>query len=321
MTLLRRRERAKRATPADPPPVYLDARAAFATRYLFGQGLEIGALHLPLAVPDHAQVRYVDRMTAEELRKEYPELADWDLTPVDVIDNGELLTAVPDGSQDFIIANHFLEHCENPIGTIKVHLGKLKPGGVLFYAVPDRRYTFDFRRPATGLEHMILDHEEGPERSRREHYEEWTRLVPDEESTRLVPGETQSEEWATRRARELETAGYSIHMHVWTQAEFLQLLLHCRQRFDDAFDIEAAARQALEFVVVLRKQGLPPAPKAPTSDGGVPEDVRIIELQEESKRLQRELQGLLSSPSWRITEPLRRAKRTLRNRRLLRKRR
>ena len=31
-------------------------------------------------------------------------------------------------------------------------------------------------------------------------------------------------------------------MHVWTQAEFLQLILACRERFGDAFDVEAAAR-------------------------------------------------------------------------------
>ena len=52
-------------------------------------------------------------------------------------------------------------------------------------------------------------------------------------------------------------------MHVWTQAEFLELLLECRRRFDDAFDIEAAARAAIEFVVVLRKDGGFPAPATP----------------------------------------------------------
>ena len=43
--------------------------------------------------------------------------------------------------------------------------------------MPDKRYTFDFRRPLTPLEHMVADHEQGPERSRAEHYEEWCRLV------------------------------------------------------------------------------------------------------------------------------------------------
>lgn len=250
----------------DPLPVYLDARATFADRYLFGEGLEIGPLHQPLAMPAHAHARYVDRMTAADLRREYPELAEWDLTDPDIVDDGEKLETVSPESQDFIVANHFLEHTENPIGTIETHLSKLKPGGVLFYAVPDKRFTFDFRRPVTPIEHMVADYEQGPEQSRAGHYEEWCRLVIDEESD-SVGNEEQaaSPEWVERRARELEDAGYSIHMHVWTQAEFLELVLAMRSRFDDAFDLEAAARVGIEFIVILRKQGPLPAPASPAS--------------------------------------------------------
>lgn len=246
-----------------PPPMYFDARAQFAAHYLFGEGLEIGPLHQPLAVPPHVKKRNVDRMSAPDLRREYPELAGWDLTDVDVIDDGETLATIPAESQDFIIANHFLEHTENPIGTIETHLSKLKPGGILFYAVPDKRYTFDFRRPVTPLEHMVADYEEGPERSRAEHYDEWCRLVINEESTGTAE-EAASEEWVAQRARELESAKYSIHMHVWTQAGFLKLILDLRERFGEGFDLQAAASVAIEFIVVLRKAGpLPPPPPVP----------------------------------------------------------
>lgn len=262
---------AERGTHLDPLPVYLDARVAFANSYLIGEGLEIGPLHQPLAVPPHARVRYVDRMTAEQLRREYPELVDWDLTEVDIVDDGETLASIGAESQDFIIANHFLEHTENPIGTIECHLGKLKPGGVLFYAVPDKRFTFDFRRPPTPIEHMIADYEEGPERSRAEHYEEWCRLVIDEESDAVgTADQAASEEWVQQRARQLEDQAYSIHMHVWTQAEFLELLLAIRERFGDAFDIEAAARVGIEFVVVLRKPGPLPVPPNASSSAATP---------------------------------------------------
>ncbi|HEX3240774.1 MAG TPA: methyltransferase domain-containing protein [Solirubrobacterales bacterium] len=253
---------AERGTHLDPLPVYLDARTAFANSYLLGDGLEIGPLHQPLAVPPHAHVRYVDRMTSQQLRSEYPELADWDLTEVDIVDDGEKLTTIPAESQDFIIANHFLEHTENPIGTIEGHLGKLKPGGVLFYAVPDKRFTFDFRRETTPLEHMVADADQGPERSRAQHYEEWCRFVIGHESGDEVP----SDEWVTQRAAQLDEMGYSIHMHVWTQAEFLDLILEIRRRTGAGFDIEAAARVGIEFVVVLRKPGalpVPPTPPAP----------------------------------------------------------
>jgi predicted SAM-dependent methyltransferase len=256
-------------TQLGPLPVYLDVRATFADRFLFGEGLEIGPLHQPLAIPPHARARYVDRMATADLRREYPELAEWDLTEVDVIDDGEKLSSIPEESQDFIIANHFLEHTENPVGTIETHLGKLKPGGVLFYAVPDKRFTFDFRRPPTSVEHMVADYEQGPEHSRAEHYREWSKLV-DEDLDAVDTGERPSDEWVERRARELEDAKYSIHMHVWTQAEFLRLMLAVRERLDDAFDIEAAARVGIEFVVVLRKQGPLPAPASPQAPAPPP---------------------------------------------------
>lgn len=252
------------AAPLDPLPVYLDARAAFAASYLIGEGLEIGPLHQPLPVPPHARVRYVDRMSAAELRREYPELAEWDLAEVDIIDDGETLASIEPESQDFIVANHFLEHTENPIGTIEAHLGRLKPGGVLFYAVPDKRFTFDFRRPATPIEHMVEDYELGADRSRAEHYREWCRLVIAEaEHSGATAEETSLEEWVELRARQLEDANYSIHMHVWTQAEFLQLVLALRERFEEEFDVEAAARGSNELIVVLRKQGPLPGPPVP----------------------------------------------------------
>ncbi len=259
-----------RDTATPPPPVYFEARAQLAAHFLCGEGLEIGALHQPLAMPPHARVSYVDRMKTEDLRREYPELAHWDLTEVSVVDDGETLATVAAESQDFIVANHFLEHCENPIGTIETHLSKLKPGGILFYAVPDKRFTFDFRRPVTPIEAMVADYETEPALSRAGHYDEWCRLVIDEESAGSAE-EAASEEWVAERARELEGAGYSIHFHVWTQAEFLQLLLDSRARFGDAFDIEAAVRRAIEFVVVLRKAGPLPAPPLPPEPTPEPE--------------------------------------------------
>jgi SAM-dependent methyltransferase len=249
--------------PAEAPPIYFDARRELAARFLFGHGVEIGALHLPLTMPAGVKVRYVDRKSVDDLRREYPELEGWNLTEVDVLDDGELLSTIAQESQDFIVANHFLEHCENPIGTIHNHLDKLRPGGVLFYAVPDKRFTFDFRREVTPLEHMIADYEQGPERSRREHYDEWVRLVS------IQPGET--DEQAIARARDLEDALDSIHMHVWTQVEFLQLILAARERCDSGFEIEASARQQIEFMVVLRKNGPLPPPHAIAAPDVAPE--------------------------------------------------
>jgi SAM-dependent methyltransferase len=245
------------ATAARPPADTGDARAELADLFLHGVGLEIGALHLPTALPPGSCARYVDRMSVPDLREHYPELAELELTPVDVIDDGERLETIPPGSVDFIVANHFLEHCQDPIATIETHLSKLRPGGTLFYAVPDKRYTFDFRRPRTPLQHLIDDHEQGPARSRTAHYLEWAQLVySDEEPT---------DEQAGAAAARLEAEDYSIHFHVWTQADLAELMYHIQDR-QGSFEIEAVRRRNIENIVVLRKHR-DPAPEQGIADG------------------------------------------------------
>src|SRR5262245_21139289 len=155
-------------------------RAAIARMYLRGSGIEIGALHRPLRVPPHVAVRYVDRLSTDDLPRQYPTLADHDLVPVGIIDDGERLASLADRSQDFVIANHFLEHCEDPLGALLNFLRVLRDGGVLFLTVPDKRYTFDRDRPVTPLPHLIADHECGADGSRRERLADGSRRVRQE---------------------------------------------------------------------------------------------------------------------------------------------
>jgi predicted SAM-dependent methyltransferase len=84
-------------------------------------------------------VNYIDRLSSGELQNHYPDLDLAKLVPIDVIDNGETLSTVEDDSLDFIVANHFLEHCENPIGAIRNHLKKIKPGGDSFLHNPGKK--------------------------------------------------------------------------------------------------------------------------------------------------------------------------------------
>ncbi len=192
------------------PPV-LTRRIELAARFLAGEGIEIGALHAPLPVPAAARVRYVDRLDAAGLRGHYPELAGLALTAVDILDDGETLDSIADGSLDFIIANHMLEHCENPLGAIRNHFRKIRAGGVLYYALPDMRFSFDNKRPLTPMAHFVADDRLGPAQSRDGHFEEWVRLVDG------VTGEPAVREAAQR----LKRIDYSIHFHVWDFDSFL----------------------------------------------------------------------------------------------------
>src|SRR5512136_777634 len=159
------------------PVAGLLSREYLSAAFLHGSGLEIGALHNPLPVPWGVRVAYVDRLPVADLRLQYPELRGKRFVAVDILDDGETLRTIGDESQDFVIANHFLEHCEDPIGAIENFSRVLKVGGIAFLAVPDKRFTFDRERPLTSVEHLLRDHEIGPTSSRLQHLEEWTRIV------------------------------------------------------------------------------------------------------------------------------------------------
>jgi 2-polyprenyl-3-methyl-5-hydroxy-6-metoxy-1,4-benzoquinol methylase len=217
-------------------------RSMLSSRYLQGSGIEIGALHQPMAIPAGCKVAYVDRMNVDDLRRQYPELADEPLVDVDFIDDGEKLTTFGSSSQDFIIANHFLEHTQDPIGTIKRHMEVLKPDGVLYMAIPDKRMTFDRKRPITTLAHLYQDHLEGPAKSYMNHVREWSSLVND------LSGE--QFEADVRRVVDMQ---YSIHFHVWTQNDLLEFLVDIRQRLSLSFDIVAVSLNGFESIVVLKK--------------------------------------------------------------------
>lgn len=210
--------------------------------YLHGKGIEIGALHNPLKVSHRARVSYVDRMSVAELRQHYPELRDKQLVTVDVVTDGELLEGIADASQQFVIANHFVEHCESPIRALENMFRVLCPGGILYLALPDKRYTFDQNRPVTPLAHLIRDYDEGPEWSRQEHFREWVCYVNGVSDPVQVQCQTEH----------LLAMEYSIHYHVWTQRDMMELLLHLQKRID--FDIEVMHRCKNEVIFIIRKK-------------------------------------------------------------------
>jgi predicted SAM-dependent methyltransferase len=189
-------------------------RRKLASYYLKGKGIEIGELHRPIILNGSNQktkILYLDRFDSETLRDAYPELKELNLVNVDIVDNGETLQEIKDSSLDFIIANHFIEHCENPIGTIRNHVRKLRENGILFYAIPNKAKTFDKNRPTTSFEHLVKDDQLGPEISRLSHYQEWV------EKVLRVPSKEIQE-----TIEKNISLNYSIHFHVWDEKALIE---------------------------------------------------------------------------------------------------
>ena len=229
----------------DIDPRQMWARRYLSWRFLRGSGIEIGALHLPLPLYHGATVEYVDNLSVADAKKHYPELNDFDLVTPTYIENGELLPSVANGSRDFIVANHFIEHCENPISTLGVLLDKLRVGGKIFLAVPMRDFTFDRDRPLTALQHLINDYREGAAGSHKEHFREWVTYVEKVDGSQIE-----------NRAEKLDQEHYSIHFHVWNYGSFLEFLIAASKELKKPFEVVSAVAwkfNPFEAVYILRK--------------------------------------------------------------------
>jgi SAM-dependent methyltransferase len=221
----------------------LSIREFVASRFLKGQGIEIGALDKPMPLPKGVGVKYVDRLSTADLIVEYPELKGRKLVQVDIVDDGQVLGKVPPESADFVIANHFLEHCGDPLRSLENMFRVLRPSGMLFLTIPDKRFTFDRNRPVTDFAHVLKDYREGPETSRRGHYEEWVRSVEN-----VVEPER-----ARQVAEQRLGADYSIHFHVWSQKEMLEFFLKAGEPLGLGLELELFMKNGEEMIAILSK--------------------------------------------------------------------
>jgi SAM-dependent methyltransferase len=216
-------------------------REDVAVRFLRGDGIEIGALDFPLRVPRGARVRYVDYLDPQALRGSPENVvhgAD-SLRAPDIVDDGARLATFADASVDFVIANHMLEHVEDPVEALFNQLRVIRPGGVLYLSLPDPRDNFDRDRELTTVEHLLRDHREGPAVSRRQHYEECARLI-----------EGRNDQDTPVRASEMEAEDLRVHFHVWQPLSFVALL----SALELPCTLELLLSGPEEFIVVLRKR-------------------------------------------------------------------
>lgn len=220
------------------------------TRHLYGKGIEIGALHQPLDISSSkiSRIQYVDRMSVKNLRNHYPDLKNFKLVNVDILDDATTLKTIPDESLDFIIANHLIEHIANPILALENWYKKLKVGGILYMAVPDMRKTFDKKRTLTSIEHIVNDYEVSEKELKKRnisHFYEWSRLVN---------GTTEKN--VEKEVKNLIKIDYSIHYHTFIFESMLKFLKYLRERLGihyKVIDYSHTHPEGIEFIFILKK--------------------------------------------------------------------
>jgi len=135
-------------------PAYTFPESALAHKYCVGKGLEIGgSAHNPFGL-NTLNADFTDSMETKFKREEISRCGS--AMKVDIIANGGNIP-LPDGSQDFVVSSHVLEHFPNPIKALLEWDRLVRPGGIIFMIVPHKERTFDKHHARTSLQHLIED--------------------------------------------------------------------------------------------------------------------------------------------------------------------
>lgn len=242
-----------------------EVRKTISDCFISGVGVEIGAFASPLPVPAAAHVKYVDKYNIEELDANHKvaglSLSDFgvDLNSVvrpDIVDDGECLSKIGDFSQDFVIANHVLEHFEDPIKGFKNMLRILKHGGILYLSLPEMRHSFDCIRSPTIFDHIKRDYEEGPQWSREFAYKEFAKIFCENGMDKgLFPRQSGEslERFESEIAKELNDSNYSIHFHAWTMDGMIEMFSKIKEVYKTSFETRLIMKNREEVVFVFEK--------------------------------------------------------------------
>ena len=125
---------------------------------------------------------------------------------------------VNDGTYDCLLSSHSLEHIANPIKALTEWKRVIRDGGLLLLVLPNRSFTFDWRRPLTSLDHLRDDFKRDTPETDLFHLDEILAL---HDLSRDLPAGT-SEQFKERCLRNAEFR--AMHHHVFDAETSVQLV-------------------------------------------------------------------------------------------------
>lgn len=135
-----------------------------------------------------------------------------------VLCDGSDISSVANGSYDFVLSSHNLEHFANPIKALKEWERIVRPGGKLVLVLPHYTKTFDHRRTPTPVSHMVDDFNRDLQESDLEHVPEILAL----HDRSLDPGAGSYEHFHERCMKNAEMR--CLHHHVFDENNSHELL-------------------------------------------------------------------------------------------------
>lgn len=245
--------------PSPDPPLKIGdhpnalARRALA-RPLHGLGVEFGPGCHPLPLgPFVTQIRYCDKFDRARFAELFPEAndtIDQFPDPIEIQLNFEaedFAQVIGPASVDFVVASHVLEHLVNPLIFLERSHRLLRPGGLLYLALPDLRSNFDRDRQRTTLADAVDRYRRGATQLTDEQIVDFVNKA-DQPKPAFGP-ETPDYSERIERIRER-----SIHVNVWLVEDVIELLEYAGRSLKCAWEIVDGLVTPLEFIFILRKQ-------------------------------------------------------------------
>ncbi len=220
------------------------------TNIIVGNVLEIGPGQIAFPTPNASSITLVDKLPSDLHKELFPELgADVYIVEPDFLVDLDLegLNTFSDNEFDVVIASHMLEHLAQPFRMLDDIYRILKDEGIAIIFLPDRRRTFDRKRNCPDIEHF------------KKEYDSNSSKVSDEDLNDYM-SKVENYEVKNRDSQFVQLhLARSIHVHAWTDREFVNLFdsmqNYAKFSFEIVSAIDSSGNPSLEeFGFVIRKQ-------------------------------------------------------------------
>lgn len=138
---------------------------------------------------------------------------------IQYISEGSDLQAIKDEQYDFLLSCHNLEHIANPLKAVNEWKRVVKKGGVILLVLPDKRFTFDKKRPYTTFNHILEDYKNNTAENDLTHIPEILQL----HYLKLDPGAEQDFEKFKNRCQQ-NFQNRCAHHHVYSLELLKQMM-------------------------------------------------------------------------------------------------
>ena len=172
------------------------------------------------------------------------------------------MPSISDRSQDFIIANHVLEHADNALEVLTQWARTVRLGGNMFVTVPIAEQIFDRGRTETTLAHFVDDFKsnrngnvENFRKNNLGHYVEWLSIShPAILAMSGQPCAPPSMEQINAQAKQLLSDRSEIHFHTFSVASFQQLLEFFCSTLEPDFTVAEIGQYKSEVIGVIHRK-------------------------------------------------------------------